>query len=339
MQYDEGEQFNAYATTIDGANVIKVTKGAMKYTHSESELAFIVAHEFGHHIGDHLQESMGLTVGEGIGLLIGLSIISDDYYELDAASDIVSATTELGGMFDRPSFSRAQESEADLFATKLVINAGYDVNEATQVLVNMASISSAEGFFSTHPSGPVRLATAKRHVGSAALARIEIQEPRSPEELRSAQVAFQTTPISNEVVGDRATAVKTLLQDYQHLDDFYVSDLPARKVAGFLDKANLPENTEILGYMDTTVWGSGKNGVIFTPEGVHYTNDFTSGAGGSHFVSYSDIIERARPTYKSSYFYIGDERLPERGLIDLIGGDTDIEEFSSLFRKLVEWGF
>ncbi len=125
-------------------------------------------------------------------------------------------------------------------------------------------------------------------------------------------------------------SMQAILQHYVHLEGLYVDELPQWKIIRFLEKANLPSDTPVLGFIDTSVWRSGKNGVLFSEDGLYYTNDFVAGAGGSYFVSYNDIVMHGAPIYRSRYFYLGLVTLPNRGLIDFVGADTDLEEFSEL---------
>lgn len=129
-------------------------------------------------------------------------------------------------------------------------------------------------------------------------------------------------------------SIEEVLQDYSHLQNYYVTDLPNWKLIRFLEKAGLPSNTPVLAYIDTSVWRSGKNGVLFTQDGLYYTNDFVAGAGGSFFISYADIATHAVPIYKNRYFYLGYDALPKRGLIDFVGASTDLEEFSNLIGEI-----
>tara|TARA_R110002049_G_scaffold111603_1_gene260903 strand:+ start:262 stop:1560 length:1299 start_codon:yes stop_codon:yes gene_type:complete len=125
-------------------------------------------------------------------------------------------------------------------------------------------------------------------------------------------------------------SMQSILRHYAHLEGLYIGELPQWKIIRFLEKAGLPSDTPVLGYIDTSVWRSGKNGLLFSENGLYYTNDFVAGSGGSFFASYSDIVVHGAPIYKSRYFYLGLDTLPNRGLIDFVGADTDLEEFSEL---------
>ena len=142
--------------------------GVLDHTHSDEELAFIVAHEMSHHILNHINDDTGFTVGEGIGILLGLALIGDDDYDADSATlenmtDLIGLTKDIGGVFDRPQYSRSQENESDFLAIQILHDANYDLNKAKQGLINIAAsaedTSSYPAFLASHPSGPQRLAS------------------------------------------------------------------------------------------------------------------------------------------------------------------------------------
>src|SRR5690554_7365341 len=92
VHHKDTSEFNAYATVSDNRKFIYVTMGALEYTHSDDEIAFILAHEYGHLIGNHAREAMRPSLFTRLGRKLGLLADGD---ELD----------------------RKQELEADLFAT------------------------------------------------------------------------------------------------------------------------------------------------------------------------------------------------------------------------------
>ena len=164
---DEPE-INAYATQGEDGNEVVIFMGVLDHTHSDEELAFIVAHEMSHHILNHINDDTGFTVGEGIGILLGLALIGDDDFDADSATledmtDLIGLTKEVGGAFDRPQYSRSQENESDFLAIQILYDANYDLNKAKQGLINIAAsaedTSSYPAFLASHPSGPQRLAS------------------------------------------------------------------------------------------------------------------------------------------------------------------------------------
>ena len=129
-------------------------------------------------------------------------------------------------------------------------------------------------------------------------------------------------------------SLESILREYAFLDNYYVDELPQWKLVQFFNKAGIANTTVVLAYIDTTIWGSGKNGVLFTPDGIYYSNDFVAGVGGTFFISYDDIVEFAQPNYDKRYFYLGYGALPKRGLIDFVGNDTDLDALLAMFEEI-----
>ena len=166
--YQDEPQINAYATEGEDGPEVVIFMGVLNHTHSDEELAFVVAHEISHHILNHISDDTGFTIGETIGILAGLAIIGDDDYDPDAVSledmtDLLGLTKNIGGAFDRPQYSRSQENESDYLAIQIIDDAGYDLDKAKQGLINIAAsaqdTSGYPSFLGTHPSGPQRLAS------------------------------------------------------------------------------------------------------------------------------------------------------------------------------------
>ena len=162
----DDENFNAYITP---AGDITFHSEVFKYTKSDDEIAFILAHEMSHHILNHGMEDivnseiMGATTGLLSGILVGAIAaglgasddIIDDVIE-DAIEDCYASGREAG----RLSYSVDQESEADRLGLKLVQLADYDRFAARQVVMFIGKDSTElrSDRSSSHPSGPERLA-------------------------------------------------------------------------------------------------------------------------------------------------------------------------------------
>lgn len=176
VYYLDEPEINAFATEGEDGNEVVIYMGVLDHTHSDEELAFIVAHEMSHHILNHISDDTGFTVGEGIGILLGLALIGDDDYDADSATvedmtDLIGLTKNIGGAFDRPQYSRSQENESDFLAIQILYDANYDLNKAKQGLINIAAsaedTSSYPAFLASHPSGPQRLASFNSNMQSS----------------------------------------------------------------------------------------------------------------------------------------------------------------------------
>ena len=174
--YLADDVFNAFATILNDRNEIFIFDGLLKLTHSDAEVALVIAHEYGHHIADHIRETQKLTLAEGLGILLVLSNIKDtpEEYDRKSAETALRLGAHLGSLIDRPPFDRRQELEADMIAMKLLETAEYNLDSASKVLLTIAILSGPHAsYFDTHPHGPKRLATAVRFREQPGYMRIE----------------------------------------------------------------------------------------------------------------------------------------------------------------------
>jgi predicted Zn-dependent protease len=118
---------------------------------SDDEVATIMGHEVAHALREHARERMGKNAATrlGAGLLSGL-------LGLGGAGD---ALLNMGSQLLTLTFSRDDESEADIVGMDLAARAGYDPRAGITLWQKM--MAAAKGappeFLSTHPSGPTRI--------------------------------------------------------------------------------------------------------------------------------------------------------------------------------------
>lgn len=138
---------NAYI--MPGGHIVIFT-GLLNELKSENELAFILAHEIGHFYKRHHLKSFG----KNLALMFIASMISSSIsFSLDDLSKTASLTTL--------SFSRRDETEADVFALRLLANhyghvAGYD-----GLFKIFSKVEGRSGkmlqFFNSHPASQTRI--------------------------------------------------------------------------------------------------------------------------------------------------------------------------------------
>lgn len=147
---DRSGEVNAYAAE---GNVVAVTSGMLNVVRNDSELAAVVAHEYGHHLANHIQRAGTRTqLGALAGALLGA------YFGGDALAE---TGAQLGGGAARLVYSQAEEREADYLAAFMVRRAGYNLDEAGQIWVRLAQAAGRPeqpSLLRTHPTGPERLA-------------------------------------------------------------------------------------------------------------------------------------------------------------------------------------
>jgi hypothetical protein len=142
------DQINAWA---DGEHVI-ITRGLMRYTKDDTQLALVVAHELAHNVMGHIKaKKRNAALGS--------------IFDLLAA---VAFRVNTGGTFRNIgalSYSKAFEAEADYVGLYLVARAGYDINEAPNFWRLMAAADPRSiGYSKTHPSSPERFIAMEKTV-------------------------------------------------------------------------------------------------------------------------------------------------------------------------------
>ncbi len=118
---------------------------------NDDEVATIMGHEMAHALREHARERMGKSAATRLGAnlisgLLGLGNVGDAV--LGMGSQLVSLT-----------FSRQDESEADLVGMELAARAGYDPAAGVSLWQKMAAASKGAPpqWLSTHPAGPTRI--------------------------------------------------------------------------------------------------------------------------------------------------------------------------------------
>ena len=150
---------NAFALP---GGAIGVTSGLLDRVQTENELAFILGHELGHFAGrDHLR---------GLGRGLAISIV---WMATGLSGDQVESLATTASAFSSRHFDRDQESDADLFGVRLLVQeyghaAGpravfervlvdpeTEANERSQETPR--TLERLAGYLSTHPFGPDRI--------------------------------------------------------------------------------------------------------------------------------------------------------------------------------------
>lgn len=118
---------------------------------NDDEVAMIMGHEMAHALREHARERMGKSAATRLGAnlisgFLGLGNVGDAV--LGMGSQLISLT-----------FSRQDESEADLVGMELAARAGYDPAAGITLWQKMATASQGAPpqWLSTHPAGPTRI--------------------------------------------------------------------------------------------------------------------------------------------------------------------------------------
>jgi hypothetical protein len=135
VQLIESQQVNGIA---DGRHV-GVTTGAMRFLHSDSELAWLLAHEIAHNVLSHSQNArLGLMLNAFLGATAGASMTAPV-----------------------PPAQRSLEAQADYVGAYIMARAGYDLQAIKQFwrrMENLRSGGNQPQMDVTHPTTAERLA-------------------------------------------------------------------------------------------------------------------------------------------------------------------------------------
>lgn len=118
---------------------------------NDDEVAMIMGHEMAHALREHARERIGKSVATRGALELGSALLG-----LGNTGRFVAG---LGEQLLTLTFSRSDESEADLVGMELAARAGYDPAAGITLWQKMGAVSQVAPpeFLSTHPKGDTRI--------------------------------------------------------------------------------------------------------------------------------------------------------------------------------------
>jgi predicted Zn-dependent protease len=136
---------------------------------NDGEVAMIMGHEMAHALREHARERMGKSFATRGALELGSALLG-----LGNTGRLVAG---MGEQLLTLTFSRSDESEADLVGMELAARAGYNPAAGISLWQKMAAASQGAPpeFLSTHPAGPTRIKDIE-----ANLAKVEGLYARAP---------------------------------------------------------------------------------------------------------------------------------------------------------------
>ena len=154
----DSDEINAMATP--GGHIL-ITRGLLKCTSNEEELASVIAHEIAHIQKQHSISAIKTSRFKDLSLNVAsLAINESDNDEAkqimsvfgDSVDDVVSSLVLNG-------FSQEQEFEADAYALELLNNAGYNPHSIVNMLKTLEQnqANHKRGFVKTHPEPKKRI--------------------------------------------------------------------------------------------------------------------------------------------------------------------------------------
>lgn len=154
-------QINAYC--MPGGKIAFFTGILDQLQLTDDEAAMVMGHEIAHALREHARERMGKTaVTEGVARVGGAVIAA--WLGIDPR--VTDGVARGGAGLAALSFSRSNETEADLVGMELAARAGYDPRAAVSLWQKMsaASKSGPPQWLSTHPAGKSRIAEIEKNL-------------------------------------------------------------------------------------------------------------------------------------------------------------------------------
>lgn len=132
------DMVNAFA--IPG--YVYITRGIMALAENEAELASVVGHEIGHNIARHVAERYGQQQLAGLGAMLA-GILT--------GSQAVGNLAQTGAGLYVLSYSREQESEADMLGVRYMSRAGFDPNAMSSFFSKLRNHETLEAKIAGKP--------------------------------------------------------------------------------------------------------------------------------------------------------------------------------------------
>lgn len=132
--------------------VIYIHTGILARMDNEAQLATLLAHEMTHCTHRHALRAFRNRKDKAV----HLATVREDQIGCDGAADLLALLGSTGCMAAVTGYSRDLETEADMVGIRLVVQAGYDPNEAPKLFEHLTKELAEEKtrepfFFGTHP--------------------------------------------------------------------------------------------------------------------------------------------------------------------------------------------
>lgn len=149
----EDDSANAFA--LPGRK-IGVHTGLLKVATNQDQLGAVIGHEVAHVLAGHSNERISTAYATETGLQVIAALGDSGSQGQSQIIALLGAGAQVGIILP---FSRAQESEADVFGLELMAKAGFDPRQSIELWKNMAKAGGGQPieFLSTHPSHDTRM--------------------------------------------------------------------------------------------------------------------------------------------------------------------------------------
>ena len=145
---------------------IGVHTGLLKVAENQHQLAAVLGHEVSHVLAKHSNERVSQKFAVSQGLALTQALISPQSGLGQAGMGLLGVGAQYGILMP---FSRAHESEADVYGLDLMAQAGFDPRESVSLWMNMGKDGGKQPpeFASTHPSHKTRISDLEKHMPKA----------------------------------------------------------------------------------------------------------------------------------------------------------------------------
>lgn len=153
----DSKTVNAFA--LPGGQIF-ITLGLLDKLQTEAQLAGVLSHEMGHVIERHTAEQMAKNqLGQSLAIAVGTAA-SDQSSNAYVIASVVNQVIQLR-------YSREDESEADIWGVKLLVQAGYNPRamiEVMKILKAAGDKTSSMEIFQTHPNPDLRISQLEEYL-------------------------------------------------------------------------------------------------------------------------------------------------------------------------------
>ncbi|OQK15340.1 peptidase [Methyloprofundus sedimenti] len=162
---------NAFALP---AHKIGVHTGLLDVATNQDQLAAVLGHEVAHVLANHSNERVSQQTVVSQGMSITQAILNPQSEIGKSGMGLLGLGAQYGILMP---YSRAHESEADIYGLDLMAKAGFDPRESITLWINMgkAGGESPPEFMSTHPAHETRITDLQKHMPAALKLRQEAQ--------------------------------------------------------------------------------------------------------------------------------------------------------------------
>ncbi|NOR81106.1 MAG: M48 family metalloprotease [Methyloprofundus sp.] len=142
---------------------IGVHTGLLAVAKNQHQLAAVLGHEVAHVLANHGNERVSQQTAVNQGLSITQAVLNPQSELGRTGMGLLGLGTQYGIIMP---FSRAHESEADIYGLDLMAKAGFDPHESVTLWVNMSKTGgqTPPEFMSTHPAHETRITDLQKHM-------------------------------------------------------------------------------------------------------------------------------------------------------------------------------